>query len=169
MALTNKIILSQREILYTALFGAIWGIVELSLGTSLHLMKIPFRGIILSTFAIIVLTSAKPFVPYKGSLVLIGAITATFKAMSIGFVITPVMAIFFEGLIAEIIFMAFRFNAISSIFTGISIMLYTLMHGLISQAFFFGLNIYRIYFETLSKTLNFINVSEDNLIWVLLL
>jgi len=36
--------IDQNEFISTALFGALWGLIEISLGTILHASKIPFRG-----------------------------------------------------------------------------------------------------------------------------
>lgn len=144
--------LSRQQIARTAVFGALWGVVEVTAGNALHLAKVPFRGVIMALMAVAILACARRFAAYRGSLILIGAIAATFKAGSMGgFVITPMLAIFAEALIAESVFTTMGYGRMTSLIAGILGLLYTFLHGVIMQVFFFGLDIFDVYGNILSE------------------
>ncbi len=144
--------LDYNELITTALFGALWGVIEVFLGTILHASKIPFRGTALTIIAVVLITTSRSFINYKGSMIAISAVAATLKLITLpGFNITPFIAIMMQGIIAEIVFSFFNYNFISSLFAGSSIMLYTLIHSLIMQGIFFGLGIYNVYIELLNS------------------
>ncbi|KUG26819.1 hypothetical protein ASZ90_003335 [hydrocarbon metagenome] len=153
----------------TAVFAAVWGLMEISIGTFLHASKIPFRGAIMSLAAILILVSARSVLNYKGSLIMLGIVTATFRLfLGVGFNITPFVAILIESLIAEIILNRVGFNRITSVITGAAIMMYTLLHGLIMQAVFLGIDIYKVYYELVLSFTNKIGLSENVVIIALL-
>lgn len=161
--------LSESNLVNTAVFAAAWGLMEISIGTFLHASKIPFRGAIMSLAAILILVSARSVLNYKGSLILLGIVTATFRLfLGVGFNITPFVAILIESLIAEIILNRVGFNRITSVITGAAIMIYTLLHGLIMQAVFLGMDIYKVYYELVLSFTNKIGLSENVVIIALL-
>lgn len=161
--------LSESNLVNTAVFAAAWGLMEISIGTFLHASKIPFRGAIMSLAAILILVSARSVLNYKGSLVMLGIVTATFRLfLGVGFNITPFVAILIESLIAEIILNRVGFNRITSVITGAAIMVYTLLHGLIMQAVFLGMDIYKVYYELVLSFTNKIGLSENVVIIALL-
>jgi hypothetical protein len=96
-----------RDWVTVGLFGALWGIVETTLGTYLNLVfpafsNTFFKGLILGGIGITIALTGRWFVPRRGSVFLIGAVTATLKLLSPGgMLIGPVVAILAEGVIAE--------------------------------------------------------------------
>jgi len=151
--------LNYNEFISTALFGALWGIIEISLGTILHATKIPFRGTALTIIAVVLITISRSFINYKGSIIAISSVVASIKLITLpGFNITPFIAIMMEGFIGEIIFSTLSYNFISSLLAGLSIMIYTLLHSLIMQGIFFGLGIYNVYLgimNSIGKAINY--------------
>lgn len=144
--------LNYNEFMTTALFGALWGIIEISLGTILHASKIPFRGAALTTIAVVLITTSRSFINYKGSMIAISAVAASLKLITLpGFNITPFIAILMQGIIAEVVFTIFTYRLISALLSGSFIMLYTLIHSLVMQGIFFGLGIYNVYVEILNS------------------
>ncbi|MBN1300740.1 MAG: hypothetical protein JW995_05955 [Melioribacteraceae bacterium] len=161
--------LSESNLVNTAVFAAVWGLAEISIGTFLHASKIPFRGAIMSLAAIMILVCARSVINYKGSLILLGIVTATFRLfLGVGFNITPFIAILLESLIAEIVLNKFGYNRITCVITGAAIMVYTLLHGLIMQAVFLGMDIYKIYYELVLSFTNKIGLDENIVIIILL-
>lgn len=161
--------LSESNLVNTAVFAAVWGLAEISIGTFLHASKIPFHGAIMSLAAISILVTAKSVLNYKGSLILLGIVTATFRLfLGVGFNITPFAAILIESLIAEIILNRFGFNRITCVITGALIMTYTLLHGLIMQAIFLGTDIYKVYYQLILNFTNKIGLAENIVLIALL-
>src|SRR5690606_8335737 len=110
--------LRKNDIILTALFGALWGVIELSLGTVLHASKLPFRGTILTIVAVVLISVSRSFITYKGSVIAISSVAASLKLITIpGFNITPFIAIIVEGIIGELVFTVLSYNFISSLIT----------------------------------------------------
>jgi hypothetical protein len=144
--------LKNKEIILTAVFGALWGIMEISLGTLLHASRIPFRGTMMTIAAVVIITISRSFINYKGSVIAVCSIAATIKLITLpGFNITPFVAILAEGIIGEIIFSSFSYNLFTSVITGSAILLYTLAHSLVMQGIFFGFGIYNVYLDIMNS------------------
>jgi len=151
--------LRKNDIILTALFGALWGVIELSLGTVLHASKLPFRGTILTIVAVVLISVSRSFITYKGSVIAISSVAASLKLITIpGFNITPFIAIIVEGIIGELVFTVLSYNFISSLITGSLILIYTLIHSFVMQGVFFGFNIYNVYIDiinSIGKSINY--------------
>ncbi|MHB1131328.1 MAG: hypothetical protein ACYC4L_02955 [Chloroflexota bacterium] len=94
---------TTRELVYVGLFGALWGMVELSLGSYLHVLGIPFNGTILAAAGITIALASRTLVPRRGSVLFIGAVTAALKMFSLGgIVLNPMLAILIESGLAEL-------------------------------------------------------------------
>jgi len=138
--------LSRQEIIYIAILAGIWGAVEITLGTTLQIAKVPMRGMILTFLSAIILIVSRRLVDFRGALILIGAICAGFKVASMGgFVLTPVIAIIAQSVLAEIVFAVLKYSLFSSIFAGVAVMFYTIVHMIGAHLLFFGFEIVKIY------------------------
>lgn len=161
--------LLREEILYTAIFGALWGIIEIFLSSILYAARLPFRGVIMALFAAIILITAREFVKYKSSSIVIGLIASFLKLFSMsGFPVTPMAAILIESVIAEMVFIAAGYNLFSSALTGGLILVYSFIHGLVMHGIFFGTSIYKTYINIISEFASWINVTRQNLYLFLL-
>jgi hypothetical protein len=152
-----------------ALFGALWGIIETVLGTALHAAHVPFRGLILSCVATVVLVCTKEFARYRGSLVMTGAVAMAIKGLSGGgLVFNPMLAIFLESVIAESIFSLFGIRRLSALVAGSLVVLYTYLHGILAQGVFFGFDIYTVYARAVALVIGTTNV-DASFVWRMLL
>jgi hypothetical protein len=96
--------LSTRELATIAVFGTLWGLSEISLGSVLKSLNIPFSGAVLSAIGLVIALVGRAFVPQKGSTLFIGVIAMLLKLFSLGGVIIgPMVGIFSEALVAEIV------------------------------------------------------------------
>jgi hypothetical protein len=96
--------LSTRELATLAVFGALWGLVEISLGSVLKTLNVPLSGMVLSAIGLTVAMTGRMFVPKRGSTLFIGVIAMLLKLFSLGGVIVgPMLGIFSEALIAEVV------------------------------------------------------------------
>lgn len=97
----------MRDWVYIGLFGALWGAVEITLGSVLHIMFPPLAntflvGLIMAFLGCVIALSGRVFVPRRGSILLIGLITAILKAFSLGGIkVGPMVAILAESLLME--------------------------------------------------------------------
>lgn len=94
---------SVRDLVYIAIFGALWGGLEASLGSYLHVLKVPFTGVIMGGLGLVLALLGRPFVPRRGSVMMIGVVTALLKMLSLGGVIlNPMIGILAESALAEL-------------------------------------------------------------------
>jgi hypothetical protein len=96
--------LSTRELATLAVFGALWGLVEISLGSVLKTLNVPLSGMVLSAIGLTIALTGRMFVPKRGATLFVGVIAMLLKLFSLGGVIVgPMIGIFSEALIAEIV------------------------------------------------------------------
>ena len=98
---------TTRDWVYVAVFGALWGAIEITLGAYLHVIFPPLAdtflvGVIMAGLGCIIALTGRHFVPHTGSVLMIGVVTALLKALSLGGVkIGPMVAILAESLLME--------------------------------------------------------------------
>ena len=59
---------------YAALFGTLWGALEATLGTAVHLGKLPFRGAIMGLVGLLCLVCLRRLQPRPGVCLLAGVV-----------------------------------------------------------------------------------------------
>lgn len=95
---------NTRELVTLAVFGVLWGIVEMSLGTVLKSLNMPMSGTVLAGIGLLVALIGRLFVPRRGATLFIGVIATLLKLFSLGgVVIGPMIGILSEAVIAEIV------------------------------------------------------------------
>lgn len=140
--------MNKNSIIAIAVFGTLWGFVEATLGSALHLLNLPFSGSILTSVAIIIILIARMYNPTKGSTVLMAIIAAFIKAISIATVkIGPFIAIIMEGILLEIIFNVFGTKRMGFILSGIIMALYPIVQTIITKSILFGSNFVPVVLE----------------------
>jgi ABC-type thiamin/hydroxymethylpyrimidine transport system permease subunit len=98
---------TTRDWVYVAVFGALWGAIEITLGAYLHVIFPPLAdtflvGVIMAGLGSTIALTGRHFVPHTGSVLMIGIVTALLKALSLGGVkIGPMVAILAESLLME--------------------------------------------------------------------
>lgn len=106
--------MKTKEITTIAVFAALWGAIEISLGTFLHMIKAPFIGALMASIGAFILLIARSAVPRAGSTTLIGFITAIIKLFAAaGFKIMPSAGIFMESALVDIAVSVCGLNAFS--------------------------------------------------------
>ena len=54
---------STRQLVTLAVFGTLWGVVEMSFGSVLKSLQIPFSGAVLASIGLLIVMVARLFVP----------------------------------------------------------------------------------------------------------
>ena len=161
--------LSKSTVLI-GVFGALWGLMEISLGTLVKGLRIPMGGAMLTAVACLIFLTGRYFIRRKFSILIMGGIAATIKVFSVGTVIAgPFMAILIEACIAEILILFLGINRLSFILTSMVLVIYTIIHPFISQGIIFGANIYKVYLETIQKVADVFHTSYQYLAVIVLL
>jgi hypothetical protein len=143
---------SVRELVYVAIFGAIWGALELTLGSYLHVIFPPLAdtflvGLLMASLGAIVALIGRRFVPRTGSMFMISVVAAILKMISIGGVtVGPLVAILAEGLLMELgLIIARRPTRWAFVFAGALAVAWNFFHKFIMMYILFGKGVYEVY------------------------
>jgi hypothetical protein len=142
-----------RDLVYIAVFGALWGAIEVTSGSILHVINIPFSGAMLSAIGIAIALIGRLFVPRRGSVLYIGLVAAFLKMFSLGgIVMMPMVGIIMESLLAEIVLSVMgQPRRLSFMVAGAAAVCWTLVHPFFTQGLLAGQGIFTVYSWTLQK------------------
>ena len=142
---SNKDSLNQKWIKASVL-GSVWAASEIVLGSFLHNIRMPFSGNVLVGIAMILLISASHLWKEKGVIWRSGLIAALLKTMSPSAIIfTPMIAIFTEGILLEIMVRVFNRKKIGYYIGAALAMSWNLVQKVIMMVFFYGMNLVKVY------------------------
>lgn len=161
---------TTRELVTMAVFGALWGLVEISLGSVFHAIDLPLSGMVLATFGVMVACIGRLFVPKHGSTIFIGVIAMVLKLFSIGStVIGPMVGILAEALIAELILSMFsRPSLLAFILACAGASLWTLIHPFVTGVLLFGRNLLVIWLDVLDMGTRIFGIPYQAALWIVI-
>jgi hypothetical protein len=143
---------SVRELVYIAIFGAIWGALELTLGSYLHVIFPPLAdtflvGLIMASLGAVVALVGYHFVPRTGAVFMIGVITAVLKMISLGGVKAgPLVAILAESLLMELgLYVARKPSRWGFVLAGVLAVSWNFFHKFIMMYVLLGQGVYEVY------------------------
>jgi ABC-type thiamin/hydroxymethylpyrimidine transport system permease subunit len=159
---------TTRQLVTMAVFGALWGVVEISLGSVLHAIKIPLTGLALTAIGLMMALIGRLFVPKRGSTFFIGVIATVLKLFSIGnIVIGPMIAILAEALAAELILDIFtkptRLAFMLAVAGGA---LWTLIQPFVTGLLIFGRGLLSIWLDTIDLGSRLFGLSSQAVLWI---
>ncbi len=158
----------SRDTLYIAVFGTLWGLLEITLGTALKSLRIPFTGFVMVALALIILLAGRYLVPRRGSILMMGGVAALLKIFSMGgFILGPIWAILIEALLAEIIISTLGLRRVSCALAGVVLLAYTTVHPLIAHRILYGSGIIQIYLEMFERGRAFLGLEHPSLMVLL--
>lgn len=102
-----------RTTVRIAIFGALWGAVEMTLGAGLHAANVPFNGTLLTAIGLGIALVAAAVTGVRGTVLGVAAVAAALKLLSFGggSPLSPMIAILIEGALAEGVLRLFRYRA----------------------------------------------------------
>lgn len=113
------IILSKKELSYTASMGTLWGISEITLGFVLHNLHIPFTGLIQTLIGAVIALTAMSLTGRKRTIIYTAIIAATIKMLSFTTVkIFPFIGILCSSIVGQAVIYAFGINLLSLMLAG---------------------------------------------------
>jgi hypothetical protein len=134
------------------LFGALWGVVETTLGTYLNVIfpsftNTFFKGVVLGGIGVAVALTGRFFVQKRGSVLLIGVITMLLKTLSPGGSrIGPMLAIFMQSVMMELVLsLAGRPRLWAFVLGGALAVAWNFPHKFIMMRVMYGRNIVQVY------------------------
>ncbi len=157
---------STRQLVTIAVFGALWGVVEMSFGAVVKSLHIPFSGAVLAAIGLSIALIARLFVPVRGSTLFVGVIAMLLKLFSIGsIVIGPMFGILTEAVVAESVFsIANRQNRLVFLLAGGLGVLWTLLQPLVTGLLFFGRDPFVVWLDMIDNGSRMLGISS-NVVW----
>ncbi|MBC8401538.1 MAG: hypothetical protein H8E14_08630 [Candidatus Marinimicrobia bacterium] len=141
--------LDRKALVYIAVFGTFWGLLEASLGSVLHALRIPFSGSILSALGLIILLTARTVNNVRGSSALMGLIAATIKVLGFATIkLGPFVGITMEGLIVEIVMSGMGIGLPGFLLAGLLVGIYPIVQTVVTKSILFGANFVPVILET---------------------
>jgi hypothetical protein len=135
-----------------AAFGALWGAVEITLGSFLHTLHLPFSGAVLASIGAALLVAERQITPTRGLTVATALIAALCKSLSPGGAIFgPMLGIAVEGLLVELaLVIAPRFVG-SAVLAGVLAATWSAFQKVLIQFLFYGATALTLYRAALRK------------------
>jgi len=162
---------TTRQLVTMAVFGALWGLVEISLGSVLHAIKIPLTGLTLTVIGLAIAMIGRLFVPRRGSTIFIGVIATVLKLFSIGnIIIGPMIAIISEALITEIVLDVFpRPSRLAFMLAGAGGALWTLVQPFVTGLLLFGRSLLVVWLDLIDLGSRLFHIDGNAAVWIAIL
>ncbi len=140
----------EKQLYYRLI--ALWVLCEGVLGGIMHSFKIPFTGIIVSGGAVICICLIAYYVPIKGAVLKATIIVAIFKMMlSPHTPPTAYIAVFFQGMMGQILFFNLRFFRLSCILLAVLAMVESALQRIIVLTVLYGNDLWNAVNEFIKK------------------
>ena len=170
-----KLEFSVRDWVNVAVFGALWGALEMTLGAYLHvifpsLADTFFTGLIMAGIGAVIALVGRTFVPRTGAVLFIGVITAILKVFSLGgMVIGTVVAILAEAILIELALLTkkspprWRY-----VLAGTLAVSWNFFHKFIMMRIIYGKNITQVYTKMVQDGSATLNIETTHAIWIII-
>ena len=147
---------------YVTAFGALWGAFEITLGSFLHTLHLPFAGVLLASTGAGLLTAQRQFLPTRGISLATGAVASLAKSLSPGGVILgPMVGILTEALLVELALLPAPRSRSGAAVAGMLCALWATLQKILSQYLFFGGTILELYVALLRRSTEWLGISES--------
>lgn len=162
--------LTTRELVTVAVFGTLWGVVEISLGTVLKSLNVPVSGAVLAAIGLTVALVGRLFVPRRGATLFIGIIAMILKLFSLGGVIIgPMVGIFSEALVAELVLslggQPRRWLFMTAGALGV---LWTLLQPFVTGPLLFGRTLFVVWLDFVDRGSRLLGLNSSVILWIVL-
>jgi hypothetical protein len=160
--------LSTRELAILAVFGALWGLDEISLGSVLKTLNIPLGGVVLAAIGLTIALIGRVFVPRRGSTLFIGVIAMLLKLFSLGGVIIgPMVGIISEALVAEIVLsLAGKPRRIALMLAGALGVAWVLLQPFVTGPLLFGRTFFTVWLDLLDLGKRLLGLAPSAALWI---
>ncbi len=170
-----KLDFSLRDWVYVAVFGALWGALEMTLGAYLHvifpsLADTFFTGIIMAGIGALIVLVGRTFVPKTGAVLFIGVITAILKVFSMGgVVIGAVVAILAEAILIELaLFTNKSLSRWRYVLAGTLAVSWNFFHKFVMMRLLYGKNITQVYTKMIQDGSASLKMDIAQAVWIII-
>ena len=139
-------------------FGTLWGLLEMTVGSFLHTLRLPFTGTMLAALGAGLLVAQRQILPARGATLAIGIIAALCKSLSPGgIILNPMIGITVEAALVELALLPAPRAATTAALAGALSVSWALTQKFIMQTLFYGGAIVEIYLSALQKIASWIS------------
>ena len=138
-----------------AVFGALWGALEVTLGVFLHAVKLPFCGLLLTACGICLLVAGRTVFPRRGFVLRAGLVCAGVKLLSPGGnPLGPMVGIAVEAALLECAFLVLpgRFASVAAVVGGGLAALWTVAQSFLQHVLLLGSTVIDLYAAMLRQS-----------------
>lgn len=129
-----------------AVFGGLWGGVEITLGGFLHTLRVPLCGVLMAALQAGYMVAVRVACGRRGVIVAMAAVAALVRGLApVGAFFTPMIGIFSEGLIMELAFLLLPGVWAPALVGGAVCPLLSVAQFVIYGFLFFGLQMVQLY------------------------
>jgi hypothetical protein len=150
---TKNLVPNEIKAIPITRLTALWALSESMLGGLLHASHVPFRGMIISSVAIIIMILIAHFSKKRGEIFRATILVLMVKAALSPH--TPILAygvVFLQGLMGELFFLTKKHFILSSIALGIAVEIFTGLHRVITFTLVFGMTLW----DALNQFISFV-------------
>ncbi|RPI82215.1 MAG: hypothetical protein EHM41_18880 [Chloroflexi bacterium] len=161
---------STRELAILAVFGTLWGLVEISLGSVLKTLNIPMSGVVLAAIGLTVALTGRAFVPRRGSTLFIGVIAMLLKLFTLGGVVVgPMIGILTEAIVAEVVLsLMVKPSRLSFALAGGMGVVWVLLQPFVTGPILFGRTLVTVWLDLLDRGSQLLGLDSSAAVWILL-
>lgn len=146
----NQATINTNSIYYRLI--ALWVLCEAMLGGIIHGFKLPISGLFVGGAAVIIISLIGYYVPAKGSIIKATIIVAVFKMMLSPHSPLPAyMAVFFQGLLGELLFMNKRWFRLSCLLLAVLALVESAIQRILVLTILYGTAFWKAVDQFLSK------------------
>jgi len=151
-----------RLIVYTTVFGVLWGILEMMLGSYLHMIQFPFRGAFMAGIGSVILCTERIYTDKPGATLSTGIVAVFFKLMSLGaFKLGPAAGILIESALAEMVLTLLGCGKMQFLLACLLACLEGIPHFFVTNWIFYGRGIFHTYLEAVRQMQFFFGIRSD--------
>ena len=165
-----------RDWVFVGLFGALWGVVETTLGTYLNVIfpsftNTFFKGVILGSIGVAVALTGRYFIQKRWSVLFIGIITALLKTLSPGGArIGPIVAILMQSILMELVLsLAGRPQAWAYVLGGALAVGWNFPHKFVMMGIMYGRNVAQVAQKLVQDGSSMLGLDPSMAFWILAL
>lgn len=145
-----------------------WGATEVTLGSFLHSLRIPFSGVLLASAGAALLIAQRQVLPKRGSAIATGIVAACCKSLSPGGVILgPMVGIIMESLLVEFALLLGPKSPVSAAVAGMLAAGWAASQKVLSHWFFYGSTALDVYVALLQKVAHWLGANAGS-VWYMI-
>lgn len=134
-------------------FGALWGTVEITLGSFLHALRVPLTGAFLASLGAAILISQRQILPRRGASLATGLVACVCKSVSPGGIILgPMIGISVEAILVELALLALPRGLASAMLAGFLSAFWSISQKVLTQVVVYGADVARLYLRLFEET-----------------